>query len=62
MVNGLAFYENYETVLNETARLAREHGGIMAEIGVGTGELAGRRLSDCEITGIDQSVNMLKGD
>lgn len=32
----------------------------MAEIGVGTGELAGRRLSDCEITGIDQSVNMLK--
>lgn len=59
-VNGLAFYENYETVLNETARLAREHGGTMAEIGVGTGELAGRRLSDCEITGIDQSVNMLK--
>ena len=59
-VNGLAFYENYETVLNATARLAKEHGGIMAEIGVGTGELAGRRLSDCDITGIDQSVNMLK--
>ena len=58
--NGLAFYENYETVLNATARLAKEHGGIMAEIGVGTGELAGRRLSDCDITGIDQSVNMLK--
>ena len=58
--NGLAFYENYETVLNATARLAKEHGGMMAEIGVGTGELAGRRLSDCDITGIDQSVNMLK--
>lgn len=58
--NGLAFYKNYDRVLDRTAQLVREHGGRAAEIGVGTGELAGRRLSDMEIVGIDQSVNMLK--
>lgn len=57
---GLPFYRNYDRVLDRAAQLVREHGGAVAEIGVGTGELAGRRLSDLEIVGIDQSVNMLK--
>lgn len=63
--DGLAFYKNYDLVLEKTAE--KVSGNVVAEIGIGTGNLAvqvlksakahGRRI---EYTGIDQSINMLK--
>lgn len=62
---GLNFYKNYDLVLEKTAE--KVSGDVIAEIGIGTGNLAvqvlkstkeqGRRI---EYTGIDQSINMLK--
>ena len=62
---GLNFYKNYNLVLEKTAE--KVSGDVIAEIGIGTGNLAvlvlkstkeqGRRI---EYTGIDQSINMLK--
>ncbi len=60
--NGLDFYKNYDLVLEKTA--TQVHGGIVAEIGIGTGNLAKKILEDnnqvVQYIGIDQSINMLK--
>lgn len=63
--SGLAFYKNYDLVLEKTAK--QVSGNVVAEIGIGTGNLALRILEDAKVQGktveyigIDQSVNMLK--
>lgn len=63
--DGLAFYKNYDLVLEKTAR--QVSGNIIAEIGIGTGNLARHVLETAKVQGktvqyigIDQSVNMLR--
>lgn len=59
---GLNFYRNYDTVLETAAEYVT--GRTVAEIGIGTGNLAGKILEKGifpgNYIGIDQSVNMLK--
>ena len=62
---GLAFYKNYDLVLEKTAK--QVSGNVVAEIGIGTGNLALRILEEAKAQGknvayigIDQSINMLK--
>lgn len=59
---GLDFYRNYDLVLERTAKAVQ--GSTVAEIGIGTGNLAKIILSQGmnaqNYIGIDQSVNMLK--
>lgn len=59
---GLDFYKNYDEVLKRTALKMKK--GIIAEIGIGTGNLAQKILDmvkDIEqYIGVDQSLNMLK--
>jgi len=62
---GLAFYKNYDLVLEKTA--SQVIGDVVAEIGIGTGNLAVQVLKNAksqgktiEYIGIDQSLNMLK--
>lgn len=59
---GLDFYKNYDLVLEKTAEQVQ--GGIVAEIGIGTGNLAKVILESSneieQYIGIDQSINMLK--
>lgn len=61
-VGGLDFYKNYDLVLDKTAEKIQT--GIVAEIGIGTGNLAKRIVEGenqvKEYIGIDQSLNMLK--
>lgn len=60
--SGLDFYKNYDLVLEKTAKHVQ--GGIVAEIGIGTGNLAKVILERSkkieQYIGIDQSINMLK--
>lgn len=66
---GLPFYQNYDAVVGLTAREAAKASGDIVEIGIGTGNLA-REVIACyesthdgqqpNITGIDQSINMLQ--
>lgn len=56
---GLDFYRNYDKVMEVTADKVNEKTGIIAEIGVGTGNLAGRLIKTQNVIGIDQSINML---
>lgn len=60
--SGLAFYKNYDLVLEKTAQQIQ--GGTVAEIGIGTGNLAKVILEGSneieQYIGIDQSINMLK--
>ncbi|MBQ7919630.1 MAG: MerR family transcriptional regulator [Lachnospiraceae bacterium] len=60
--DGLDFYKNYDSVLQKTA--SQVHGGIVVEIGIGTGNLAKKILDSnnqvVQYIGIDQSINMLK--
>ncbi len=60
--DGLDFYKNYDFVLDKTAEKIQT--GIVAEIGIGTGNLAKRIIEGenqvKEYIGIDQSLNMLK--
>ena len=57
--SGLDFYRNYDKVIRITEEKVNERIGNVAEIGVGTGNLAGRLMETQNIIGIDQSVNML---
>lgn len=56
---GLDFYKNYDKVIRITEEKVNEGTGNVAEIGVGTGNLASRLMKSQNIIGIDQSVNML---
>lgn len=56
---GLDFYKNYEKVIQMTADKVNEKKGQVAEIGVGTGNLAGKLMNNQDVIGIDQSINML---
>ncbi len=61
---GLKFYQNYDKVLERTAKEVGIKGGLVAEIGLGTGNLTRKmieneRISINDIVGIDQSLNML---
>lgn len=63
--DGLNFYKNYDLVLEKASQ--KVSGGIVAEIGIGTGNLAVQVLQRAkaqerkvEYIGIDQSINMLK--
>ena len=63
--DGLDFYKNYELVLEKAAQ--KVFGGVIAEIGIGTGNLAVQVLKHAKeqgktvaYIGIDQSINMLK--
>jgi len=63
--DGLPFYKNYDLVLEKTAK--KVFGDIIAEIGIGTGNLAMQILKNAklqgrkvEYIGVDQSINMLK--
>lgn len=62
---GLAFYKNYDLVLEKTA--SQVIGDVVVEIGIGTGNLAVQVLKNAKAQGktikyigIDQSINMLK--
>ncbi|MDO5416957.1 MAG: methyltransferase domain-containing protein [Lachnospiraceae bacterium] len=57
---GLAFYKHYDKVIRRMAEKTNQTMGKTLEIGVGTGNLAGQLLCTQDITGIDQSANMLK--
>lgn len=56
---GLDFYKNYDKVIQMTADKVNEKTGKVAEIGVGTGNLAAKLMKTQDIIGIDQSINML---
>ncbi len=63
--DGLDFYKNYNLVLEKAAQ--KVSGGVIAEIGIGTGNLAVQVLKHAKeqgktvaYIGIDQSINMLK--
>lgn len=67
--NGLAFYKHYDEVIDTTANEVVIVQGDVVEIGIGTGNLAKKilekldaldGLSNYNMIGIDQSVNMLK--
>lgn len=55
----LPFYKNYEEVLDVCARMVLNFEGNVLEIGVGTGNLAGKIYGKRDITGLDQSLEML---
>lgn len=66
---GLAFYKNYDRVMDSTAAEVTKIPGNIVEIGIGTGNLTMKILEkyagidnnlDIRVIGIDQSVNMLK--
>ncbi len=56
---GLDFYKHYDKVIRITKDKVNEKIGSVAEIGVGTGNLAGKIMETQNVIGIDQSVNML---
>lgn len=57
--SGLDFYKHYDKVISITKDKVNEKIGTVAEIGVGTGNLAGKLMETQNVVGIDQSVNML---
>ncbi|MBP3578368.1 MAG: MerR family transcriptional regulator [Lachnospiraceae bacterium] len=63
--DGLNFYKNYDLVLEKAAQ--KVSGGVVVEIGIGTGNLAVQVLKQAKeqektviYIGVDQSINMLK--
>lgn len=58
-LSGLQFYQDYDTVLDRTAREVLVQSGNVVEIGVGTGNLAKRLINHCSLIGVDQSLAML---
>lgn len=71
---GLPFYKNYDEVIKVTANKVLDKGGIVVEVGIGTGNLAKlihkgfkerknlskEKISAGTIIGVDQSLNMLQ--
>ena len=57
--HGLDFYKHYDKVIRLTTDKVNEVQGNAFEVGVGTGNLAGKLMETQNIIGIDQSVNML---
>lgn len=56
---GIPFYVHYEEVLDRCTNAVLAKQGNVLEIGIGTGNLAGRIIRKKDITGVDQSIEML---